>query len=183
MADDDRSKDLVIGEHWDVLDKVAKLYIKGSSVPTIAKQLRLRVKDVETYLNEFRYYVRHNEDIQDRARTSVHVADSHYSTIIEELWSVVEEAGMSGNLSAKNVALKNAADVEQKRVVMLAAAGAGDQNALAELMIENEKKIALVTELLRDLAKECPRCKPIIMSKLSKLSGHAEVIVVQEPEE
>jgi len=175
MAD----KDLVEAKHWDVLDKVVQLYLEGNSVPGIAKALRMKVVDVEVNLHEWSTYVKNNKTIQSRARESVHIADAHFNKIIKELWELIDEAGNDGNLSAKNVALKTLADAEVKRTSMLEKAGLNDAEAIAEMLVENEAKIELIYKLLKELASDCARCRPVILEQLRKFSGNVDPIVIK----
>lgn len=179
MAD----KDLVEADHWKTLDNVIQLYLEGNSVPVIAKQLRMRVKDVEANIQEWATYVKNNKTIQQRARESVHVADAHFNKIIKELWDLIDEAGQDGNLSAKNVALKTLTDAEVKRTQMLEKAGLNDSESMAEMLVENERKIELIYQLLKTLAADCAHCRPIIINELRKLSGHTEPIVINYEDE
>lgn len=172
-------KDLVSAEHWKTLDGVVQLYLEGNSIPSIAKKMGMLVRDVEANIQEWAVYVRGNKNIQQRARESVHIADAHFNKIIRELWEVVEEAAEGGNLAAKNVALKTLADTEVKRTQMLEKAGNSDAEAMAELLLENEKKIEVIYKLLKELAGDCAHCRPIILSELRKFADPQEPIVIK----
>jgi len=172
------SAELEKAAHWEGLDKVIQLYLEGNTPPMIAKRLGLRVKDVDKYVEEWRFYVRNNSSIQDRARDSIHNADAHFDKIIRELWQLIEDA--DDNLSAKNTALKTIADTEVKRTQMLEKAGLTDNEAMADLIVENEKKVELVVNLLKTLAADCEHCRPLIINGLSKMSGEEPVVIRQD---
>lgn len=172
------SKELESAERWTVLDNIVGLYLEGNNAQAIARQLKMKVRDVEAYITEWRYYVRNNQSIQERARDSIHSADAHFNKIIKELWSLISEADESGNISAKNVALKTLADTEVKRTSMLDKAGLADNDSMAELMLDNEKKVEKIVLLLRKLTSECEHCRPIILDYLSKMTDKVEPVVV-----
>lgn len=173
-------KELESAERWTTLDNIVGLYLEGNNAQAIARQLRMKVKDVESYITEWRYYVRNNQSIQDRARDSIHSADAHFNKIVKELWSLIDEADQTGNLAAKNIALKTLADTEVKRTSMLDKAGLADSDSMAELMMENEKKVDKIVVLLRRLTSECDHCRPIILEELSKMSDKAEPVIIQD---
>ena len=173
-------KDLDKIEHWDQLDKVVKLYLEGNSIPVIAKQLRLRVRDVQANINEWATYVKNNQSIQKRARESVHFADAAFNKIANELWETVEQADDAGNLNAKNVALKTLSDIEVKRTQMLEKAGLNDTEAMVRQMEETEEKARMISELLKELSEECSHCRPKIMDGLQKIFGKVEPVVIQQ---
>lgn len=164
---------------WEIMDKVAQLHLKGDQAPVIAKKLRMRTADVERTLGEWRYFIRNNMSIQEKATETLYRTDAHLNEIIKELWSVVEAATDSGQLSIKNVSLKNAADIEFKRVEMLSKAGLNDVDSMTQLIIDNEQKIAKIIALLRELSSECSHCRAKIINEVSKFTQEANPIVVE----
>lgn len=177
------SKELAKAELFERMDEIASLYLKGENVPSIAKKLKLRVSDVESNLQEWRGYIRGNQSIQNKATESLYKVDAHLNEIVKEFWSVIEEAGETGQLSIKNVALKGAADTELKRVEMLAKAGLSDNDSMAELILENEQKIKQVVELLKELSSECAHCRNKIINELHRFSDKAEPVVIKVDDE
>jgi hypothetical protein len=167
-------------DHFEGLDKVVQLYLRGENAPKIARQLRLRVSDVESYLQEWRYYIRHNQGIQDKAADTLHVADSHLDKILREVWAVIDEATDSSQLSVKNIALKNAAEITFKRVEMLNRAGLNDAESMANIVLENEQKVAKILGLLKELSQNCSNCRSKIINELHKFNDEASPIIVQD---
>jgi hypothetical protein len=57
---------------------------------------------------------------------------------------------------------------------MLQKAGMLDNNELAEKIVETEDKQKILVSIIRDVVSGCDRCKPLVFSKLSDVTGQAE---------
>lgn len=168
--------ELELAARWDRVNDIVTLYLKGEPIPKIAKKLKLKIAEVQDFINEWKADIRHNQPIQVKARDSVHNADQHFTALIREFYDVVEDAKDTGNLSARNTALKSIAELEAKRVEMLQKTGLLDIEAMGEAVIENEKKMKILVDLLRGRVEECRSCGPIIERELSRLSQKYDTV-------
>lgn len=167
--------EIELADHWEKINKVVEEFLKGNTNPAdIAKTTGFKKAEVTDYLNEWRTVVQSDRQVQLRAREALSAADQHYSMLIKEAWSVVNEATMTNVLPSKTAALKLIADIQQKQMDMLQKAGVLDNNEMAEKIIETEEKQQVLVEIIRDVVSSCEVCKPKVSSRLSKVTGKAE---------
>lgn len=162
---------------------VVRLYLKGTSVGTIAKDLRLTVAQVKAHLAAWGEVVKNDKGVKDRAYQAIANMTEHYNMIISDLWEVYEAAGMNDDYKIQATTLKSIADVEAKRVELLQKAGViGDKqlgDEMAELEITNEK----LKSLLMDTSAKCEHCRPLVAQGLAELLGRAQPIIIQDDNE
>lgn len=164
-----------LADRWERINQVVAEFLRGNTNPTnIASSTGLKRAEVIDYLNEWRTVIHSDRQIQMRAREALSGADQHYSMLIKEAWAVVEEADRTGQLPQKTAALKLIADIQQKQMDMLQKAGVLDNNEMAEKIIETEEKQQVVVDIIRDVVSQCTKCKPLVFSRLSSVSGQAE---------
>jgi len=169
--------ELELADRWERINTVASEFLKGNTNPTdIARSTGFKRADVVEYLEEWRYVIKSDRQVQIRAREALTGADQHYSMLIKEAWSVVEEATQSAQLNQKTAALKLIADVQQKQIDMLQKAGMLDNNEMAERIIESEERQEVIMSVIRDVVSDCDHCKMQVAERLSKISDKAEPI-------
>jgi D-ribose pyranose/furanose isomerase RbsD len=152
--------------------------LKGTKPRAIAKDLGLRVVDVEKYISEWQGIARNNRHIQERAREALSATDQHYDMIISELWDVVAQAGLSDDLKVKSATLKMIADIEQKRIDMLQKSGLLDNQHLAEQVLAAEKEQEAIKNILREIGIKFPEAASYLREQLSKISNQVEGTVI-----
>lgn len=172
------SKDLEVIEHLDEINKVVEEYLKGSDPTKISKDLNLPRTRVVAHLNEWKVMVSANDAIRSRAKEALAAADAHYGKLISKAYEVIDEATMNNNLSAKTAGIKLVLDIEAKRIEMLQKAGLLENKELAEEMIEIERRQEVLVGILKDIAKDHPQVRDLIMQKLSDISKSDEVITI-----
>lgn len=172
------SKDLEVIEHLDEINKVVEEYLKGSDPTKISKDLNLPRTRVVAHLNEWKVMVSANDAIRSRAKEALAAADAHYGKLISKSYEVIDEATMNNNLSAKTAGIKLVLDIEAKRIEMLQKAGLLENKELAEEMIEIERRQEVLVGILKDIAKDHPQVRDLIMQKLSDISKSDEVITI-----
>lgn len=172
------SKDLEVIEHLDEINKVVEEYLKGSDPTKISKDLNLPRTRVVAHLNEWKVMVSANDAIRSRAKEALAAADAHYGKLISKAYEVIDEATMNNNLSAKTAGIKLVLDIEAKRIEMLQKAGLLENKELAEEMVEIERRQEVLVSILRDIAKDHPQVRDLIMQKLSDISKSDEVITI-----
>ena len=172
------SKDLEVIEHLDEINKVVEEYLKGSDPTKISKDLNLPRTRVVAHLNEWKVMVSANDAIRSRAKEALAAADAHYGKLISKAYEVIDEATMNSNLGAKTAGIKLVLDIEAKRIEMLQKAGLLENKELAEEMIEIERRQEVLVNILKDIAKDHPQVRDLIMQKLSDISKSDEVITI-----
>ena len=172
------SKDLEVIEHLDEINKVVEEYLKGSDPTKISKDLNLPRTRVVAHLNEWKVMVSANDAIRSRAKEALAAADAHYGKLISKSYEVIDEATMNNNLGAKTAGIKLVLDIEAKRIEMLQKAGLLENKELAEEMVEIERRQEVLVGILKDIAKDHPQVRDLIMQKLSDISKSDEVITI-----
>ena len=119
-----------------------------------------------------------NDAIRSRAKEALAAADAHYGKLISKAYEVIDEATLNNNLSAKTAGIKLVLDIEAKRIEMLQKAGLLENKELAEEMIEIERRQEVLVGILKDIAKDHPQVRDLIMQKLSDISKSDEVITI-----
>ena len=172
------SQELEIVKHLDEINKVVEEYLKGNDPTKISKDLNIPRTRVVAHLNEWKVMVSANDAIRSRAKEALAAADAHYGKLISKAYEVIDEATMNNNLSAKTAGIKLVLDIESKRIDMLQKAGLLENKELAEEMLEIEKRQEVLVGILKEIAKDYPQVRDLIMQKLSDISKSDEVITI-----
>jgi myosin heavy subunit len=173
------SSEVALVEQYDLMDKMARIWLKGERNPTtIAKELRVTRKEVLGLIEEFKEIARNDDTVRHRAKEALHEADESLNLIVKRSWETVEQADEAGDLKTKATVLKNIADVENKRVEMLQKAGLYDDAALGDELAEMEEKQQVLISILKEVTADCAHCKIEVARRLSKVTGKAEPMVM-----
>jgi len=172
------SKELETVDYYDQQNQVVEAMLKGQKPRQIAKDLNIRMIDVEKHQREWSELAKNNVHIQSRAREALSATDQHYDLIIKRLWDTVETADYNDDLKVKASTLKMIADIEQKRIEMLQKSGLLDNQQLAEQILETERKQELLIKILKEIANNHPEVARYLRKELSKVTGQAEGTVV-----
>ena len=172
------SDEAKIIEHLDKMNKVVSKYLEGNDETKISKQLDIPRQKVVAFLNEWRQMASNNAAIRERAREALVAADTHYSKLIAETYSVIDEAGQTGQLAAKNAAIKLVLDIESKRIDMLQKAGLLENKELAEEMLEIERRQEILKNILKDISRDYPEIRDDIMRRLSSVTDKDQTITI-----
>lgn len=165
-------------ENFDRMNRVVEELIKGNTPTQIARNLGMKYAQVHIILSNWRELIQGDSSIRERAKEALSAADQHYSMVIKEAWSIVEDAKNNAQIREQTAALKLVADIEQKRMDMLQKAGVLESNELGEQLIETERKQQILVDILREVTSTCPRCKQEVAKRLSQVTGKVEVIQV-----
>lgn len=166
-------------DHFDQMNKVVEEMLKGHNAKAISTMLGMKPADVNKYILEWQGYARNNSHLQDRARDAVVGADQHYNMVIKRMWETVDEADEAEDMRVKVSALRQVADIEQKRIDMLQKAGLLDNQQLAEQVLETERKQELLIGILREVNSKYPEAAAFVRKELAKVTGQAEATVIQ----
>ena len=171
------SKEIELLDRYEQVNKVAQLYIKGTTNPTtIAKELGVKRAQALELIDEWRDIARNNDDIRAQASEALQIGIQHYSMIVERFWETVEQANNADDYKTKNAVLKNIADVEAKKIDMLQKAGLYDDASLGDELAEMEEKQELLVSILREVTADCDHCKYEVARRLAKVTGKAEPV-------
>lgn len=168
----------VESNRFEMMEKVAELFIQGEKATDIAKKLNIPRKQVIELENDYRAALANDNEARDLARDHLNQMVKHFDSLMKKTYDLMEELdalAFSHNVAAqKNAAIKLAADLDAKRVDALQKAGLLDSAELGDELAEAEEKQEMILDILRnDL---CSECKRKVAYKLSQISGRAEVI-------
>ena len=172
------SSEVQLVEHLDSMNKVVSKYLEGNDETTISRQLGIPRQRVVAFLGEWRQMASNNAAIRERAREALVSADTHYSKLIKQAYEVIDDATTSANLPAKNSAIKLVLDIESRRIEMLQKAGLLENKELAEEMMEIERKQEVLTNILKDIARDYPQIRDDLMRRLSSVAKQGETITI-----
>lgn len=148
--------------------------LKGQPPRTIAKDLGMTLKEVDRYIADWQLVARESKYIQDRAKDALINTDKHYDMLISQLWGVTEAAEANDDYKLKASTLKMIADVERQRIDMLQKSGLLENQALAEQVLETERKQEILVGILRELMLKYPDAAAYVRTELGKVTGTAE---------
>lgn len=168
----------MLADHLDEVNRVATEHLKGLTPTEISISLGLQRTRVVALLDDWRSMVASNEAIHARAREALAGADQHFGTLIGKLYEVIEVADATSDIKNKTTAIKTIADIESKRLDMLHRAGLLDNQELAEQLADQERKHDVITNILRDIARNHPEIRNEIARGLSKAAGSQEIVVI-----
>lgn len=160
------------------MNRVVELKLKGWTVPQIVKETSIKRAEVLNHLDEWKKWALQEQDVMGRAREMLASVDQHYDIIMKDLWEVVEETKNSGDHGIRVNADKALAAIEKDRASLFQTAGMNDQSMLANEIRESERKQDLIIKILREVTRDCPRCKVKIAERISEVTGKSEVMEV-----
>jgi len=173
------AKDIELLDRYEQINRVAQMYIKGTTNPTtISKELGIKRAEAISLIEEWREIARDNDDIKEQAAEALQAGIQHYSMIVERFWETVEQADVAADYKTKNAVLKNIADVEAKKIDMLQKAGLYDDAAIGDEIAEMEEKQAILISILKEVTANCDHCKIEVARRLARVTGKAEPVNV-----
>ncbi|AXH68799.1 hypothetical protein SEA_COMRADE_87 [Streptomyces phage Comrade] len=171
------SNEIELLDRYEQINKVAQMYIKGTTNPTtISKELGIKRAQAIELIEEWREIAKSNDDIKDQAAEALQAGIQHYAMITEKLWETVEQADAAFDYKTKNAVLKNVADIEAKKIDMLQKAGLYDDAAIGDELAEMEEKQAILISILKEVTSDCEHCKYEVARRLAKVTGKTEPV-------
>lgn len=166
-------------EHYEKVNGVVELFVKGYKVKEIASRLGHTEKDVRVMIEDWKQVVSNDPYIRARALDTVNEAIEHYSSIKERAWNLADRALADEDRRSELAGLKLAGEIEKSKFDMLKQAGVMQDEDILDKVLEIEEQKEKVVALLRDLGpKLCERDRRMVAEELSKLSGTPERIHV-----
>jgi hypothetical protein len=172
--------EVAVIDYYDTINSVVSLMLQGYNPTQISKELKMKRSEVMECIEEWKRMGRQSNQVQERAKDAITGADQHYSMVIFKLWETIEQAESEGDLRLKKDTLNTIASVEDKRIGMLQKAGLLDNQEMAHQVAETERKQKILTDILREIATEHPEVRMKILQKLSKVTGQAEGVVLEQ---
>jgi hypothetical protein len=170
-----------LADRYEQQNKIVDLYLQGQNETQISKTLHMQRKDVLAHLGEWREIIRNDESVREMAKQHLYGMSVHYQRLIAKLYEVVEEAddalqsAASNNiaqlLSQKTGAVKQIADLEEKRIRLEREAGLLEDTAMADEILESERKQELLIEFLQNTSADCPHCKDKLRTFMTEFTG------------
>lgn len=172
--------EIELADHFDRMNLVISELLKGNNPTQIAALTGFKRSEVVEYIDEWKEVVRNDSGARERAKEAVSGADQHYAMLIKEAWKTVEDADQSGQLNAKNAAMKLIAEIEGKRIGMLQEVGLLDNAELATQISDTERKQDILVGILKEVTANCPKCKMDVAKRLSQITGVVESVTIVE---
>lgn len=151
--------------------EVVKLTASGRSPQFIHSQTGIPPRKQREINEEFRAGVRNDRYAFDRAKELVGYADQHFGHLINGFNEVIDEAEMANDPKLKKEALKEIANVESMRIKFFQSAGLIGQQGIGDEIVEAERKISQVADILKRTAAKYPEAGNFIRAELQKLDG------------
>ena len=157
-------------EKIEVIQRVAELHLKGMSDSAISRLVGIHVETVRNYIEEWEEFIAKraeaDPDILDRFLENTLKFNEMFAMIEKEAWDVVEEAKLAGVASHRIQALKLAESVAEKRARLYQLLGPHIEKGYMEDLKKAERVNNMLSEILRDVVADCPRCKDRVMDKI-----------------
>jgi hypothetical protein len=176
------------GDAYQNMEEIVKRHLKGHSPLKIARDLAIKVVEVNKNVEMWREIVQKDMESRDAARDHLNEMVERFTGLIAVLSENLESlqnydySGDGKQSAAKfesisgqiNTTVRNIADLDAKRVDLLQKAGLLDNAELGNELAEREaREEALIHILRNDL---CPDCKMVVARKLQKITQQVEVV-------
>lgn len=148
-------------------------YSRGENDPSVlAKKHGILRKDAMQMVEEVKGYLKEHHNFQDMAKEALSKMTYTFEMIKREQWENVEELKNSDKgILAMSTALKNIAATEGQLQDALQKAGLYENDEMAEMMMESERKMEGVQQLLMEVIDKAPELKPMIIAGLIKIEN------------
>lgn len=173
------SPELAIVRHQEEQEKIVSLYARGVHLGDIKKQTGLSMQAINQHLAEYRDFARNDKFMVARSREVVLTVDKHYSDIISQYYSALEEADMNGDYKSKMTGLTALAKIEGDRVEFLRKAGLIAESHVGDMVAAAEEKQAVLVGILKSISKKYPEVAKEISVELSKVTGEVQAVRVE----
>jgi hypothetical protein len=176
------------GEAYQNMEEIVKRHLKGHSPLKIARDMGIKMVEVNKNVAMWREIVQKDMESRDAARDHLNEMVERFTGLIAVLSENLESlqnydySGDGKQSAAKfesisgqiNTTVRNIADLDSKRVDLLQKAGLLENAALGDELAEREaREEALINILRNDL---CPDCKMVVARKLQAITQQVEVV-------
>lgn len=162
---------------------VVRLYAESRDKNYIQSQTGVPPAAQKKIIAEFNEYSRNDLYTQQRGREIVGQVDQHFSSLISQLYSVVDEADMNSDYKIKASTLKMIAELEAKRVDVLQRAGVLSAQSVGDEVAQTAIKHKKILDLLKSIAAKDKNIAREIAEGIADIEGQViSVRVVEENE-
>lgn len=177
------------------MEKIIEHHLKGHSPLKIARDLGIKMVEVNKNIEMWREIVQKDMESRDAARDHLNEMVARFTSLIEVLSKNLDDlqaydfSANDGKTSAAkfesisgqiNTTVRNIADLDAKRVDLLQKAGLLDNAELGNELAERERREeALISILRNDL---CADCRMVVARKLQQITQQVEAVVVYDHE-
>lgn len=171
-------------EKYDQIERAAELFLKKYKYTEIARELGVTPAYAKALVEDYQALIKRraedDPDLLDRlVENTIETLDT-LALIEKEIWETYQKAKDFEMINQQNATLKNAMDITEKRAKLLQLMGAKADSGNTARLQKAEKVNQIVSEVMRDIVSQCPRCKIEAQIKLAeafRLMENAENIV------
>jgi len=157
-----------IDQYGQEMEQVVNELLKGElNATNIARTTGIKRAQVVEYIAMWKNIAQNDKSIQSRARENLVEMDRHYSLIIKEQWSLVDD--LETPRAVKATVLKNIADVEKARQDTLQKAGYYDNTGIADEMVIMETRQKAIKDFLKQLTQKYPETTTFVLEGIKKI--------------
>lgn len=175
-------------EKVEQLEQAAKLHLKGYNYAEIGREIGVSTAVAKSYITEYKGWVRNraeeDPDFLDRLAENTLQALDEMNLIAKEAWTAHAKATEYDMMPHVISSLKLIKEVAAEKSKLLQLAGARtDGGSMADLK-RVEQVNEIVSGVLKDVVKECPRCRDMVKIKLAEafsIMGKGEDAIEMEP--
>lgn len=157
--------------------EVIKLTAEGRTKQYIQSQTGVPAPMQRQINEEYKAFIRNDLWTANRSREIIGYMDEHFTSIISQLYEVVDEADMAGNYKDKANTLKLIVETEVRRVDALQKAGVLSSQNIGDEVAESNARQEAIIEILKEVSIKWPDAGKYIATKIAEMSG--EVIATR----
>lgn len=179
-------------EKAEKVAEVAELEMKGHSKASIAKQLNISTKDVDSYLREWGEYIADraakDPDLLDRYLENILSYKEKLGLISKEAWDVSKLADEHGAMGTKLQALRLAKDLAELEARAFQLMSNRMESGYIERMKKVERVNGILSAIIKEVVGDCPRCSEMAWRRLEEMwrlqgdEAPSELIPIEEGE-
>lgn len=158
--------ELRLEQENEIRAKVITMTAEGRKISEIARDTGLALKQIREINKEFADAAGSDVWIRQRAREIIGYADVHYTSIIDRLNAIEEEARLNGEPKIQLDAIGKILAAEKDHVSFLRAAGVLSDNDLGEQIAQFERDKQELMQILAEITKEKPELARYIKEKM-----------------
>ena len=159
-------------EKYEQIERAAELYLKRYKYTEIARELQITPAYAKVLVDEYRELIRgraeSDPDLLDRLVENTLEMIDQLDMISKEIWETYQKAKDFEMINQQNATLKNAMDITEKRAKLLQLMGAKADGGNTARLQKAERVNQIVSEVMRDIVSQCPRCKVEAQIKLAE---------------
>lgn len=170
------------------IERAGTLKLKGYSVSNIAEIMEITPAAARSLVQEYEqlveYQIAQDPYFMEKMQQNVMRSLLHLDEISKEAWETVEVATDNGMVNARLQGLKLVLDVNGKRDQLLNLTGGqrADSEYIAKMQkVESVNQI--LSDVLRDVISECPRCREQARTKLAEAFSIMENVSSEDDDE